>query len=491
MSIKSATSTVASPVVSTMASNVASTVTSTVTSNVASNTTSATGSPTLSNTYIQLELSKKNHLSSYFMNFMSYYIGAKSKLNYHMGPSMNNRIIVPVYPYEASELHMTPIKLIQSKIDELINVFENIDWNNMSKQYYWLIHGMRVLGFDPSKDITLTVISESPEITSYFTKTPMHIYMKTPTGDDIIVEKVEADDKSLITTIVDPHAIDYGIYVDLSVPFDEMGMLSNGLHLYEHLVTKAWENLNEKDHILMNGATNAVGISWVYSLHRTYESFKEFMNSTLKFFFNARSKSFWESDKMKNAIKLETIRTISETRNERSNVLMARSDIHAYDNKYPIDAFYYWANKPFNMLCVVTKPEERFITKEKLNGFIKRYPLNTVPRPPNRKYKNIPVEVLVSKMAQKYKLEKADILDNAKKILTGNIEKQYIYGIDCKLTVDAPKIEENNTVLHAILFYNRNLSEDILRQYCNTHLLPFSNQQYSSSIFAKFSSEFY
>ena len=425
------------------------------------------------------------------MNFISYYIGAKSKLNYHMAPSTNGKIHIPIYPYESNELQMSQIKLVEKKIEELTKLFETVDWSTMSKQYYWLIHSMKVLGFDPSKDLQLKIISEDSNIESYFAGNPKSIFINTPSDDKIDVNKIEANDGSIFTTIIDPHAVDYGIYIDLSVPFNEMGILSNGLHLYEHLVTKAWDNLNEKDHILMNGATNAVGVSWVYTIHRTYESFKMFMNATLNFFLKARYKKFWESDKMKEAIKHETVRTISETRLERSNTLMARSDIHAYDNDYPTEVFYYWSNKPFNILCVLTKPDEKFMTKELLNKLVAEYPLNKVPRPPNRKYKNIPIEVLVTKMAQKYKVEKSDTMDNAKRILTDKIEKSYIYGIDCKLTVDAPNIEENNTILHAVLFYNRSLNQDVLKQYCNTHVLPFSNQEYSSSLFAKFSSEFY
>lgn len=449
----------------------------------------------LTNTYIELFLTCKTYLNDFFMNFISYYIGAKSTINYHMLPARKGKLVIPIYPYELDESHDTPITLIKHKLNELENTISNINWNNMSKQYFWLIHSMIKLGFSPMDSIQCKIVSDSLPIKEEFSMDfPIQINVPQKDKDNIKVERIVSEDGSVFTTVMDPHVIDYGIYVDLSVPFNDMGMMSNGLHLYEHMVTKAWDNLNETDCVLINGTTSAAGTSYIYSLHRTYDSFKLFVDATMNFVYKARDKTFWESQKMKDALKVESIRTISETRIGRSHSLMARSDFHAYGNGYGIDVFHYWSNRPFNILCVVNSPSEFFITKDKLDKISKRYPINKVLRPPNRKYKQIPVEVLITKMVQKYKIEKVKPLENMKRIYSKKIEKNTLYGIDCKLSVDMvgeENVEKGNSNLHALLFYNRLIDEKTLNDYCNKYVLPFSNFDYISSITAKFSSEFY
>lgn len=444
----------------------------------------------LTDTYLELELKLKSYLSSYFMNYLSYYIGAKSKINYHMGASIKNKLFIPIYPYEIEESHMTPIDLIKRKIDELQAVLSGIKWKESAKEYYWLISSIIKEGFEFDSSLVCNVVSTSLAIKDEF-PVPIPIRLSVPIDDKVRVHRVVSDDKSIITTIVDTHVVDYGLYIDISVPFDEMGIMSNGLHLYEHLCTKAWDGLNEKDMLIMNGSTAAVGTAYIYTVHRTYESFKRYLDATVNFIGKARSKSFWTSDKMKEFIHKEVIRTISETRLERSSSLMARADPHAYEHGYNTDVFHYWSNRPFNILCVVTSPEEEFATRTKLNNISKMYPLIKVARPPNRMYRHAPIEAFITKMVAGYKTIKTSPVDNAKRVLSKRLESNTIYGVDCKIHISAQGAEDGNTCLSALLFYNRYIDENTLERYCNKNIMPYSNLDYIMPMTSAFSSEYY
>ena len=448
----------------------------------------------LNNTYIEITTKSKMYLNDFLMNFLSFYIGSKSKLNYHMMPAIKNKLIIPIYPYELSETHESPINLIEHKLDELQKTLKQISWNDMSKQFVWLINAAIKCGFKPSSDLECKIISPSLAIQEAFPK-PIPMEISQPEKTKIKVYKVQANDKSIITTILDPCVADYGIYVDLSIPFSEMGMCNNGLHLFEHLSTKAWDDLSEKDCIMVNGTTNAAGISYVYSIHRTYDSFKTYLNAAIDFLYKSRDVGFWDTDDMKKAIELETVRTISEMREGRSRTLMARSDLHAYSNMYNVDVFRYWSNRPYNVLCVVKSENELFAKKNVLDELGKKYPLQNVKRPENIKYDKIPAEVLLTKMSQNYQIKAVQISDNAKHLFYKKIERNTLYGIDCKLTVfeddSDESVEDSNNNLCTLLFYNRYVSAGDIEKYCNTNVLPFSNMEYTSSINAKFSSEFY
>ena len=447
----------------------------------------------LGNTHIELILDLKTHLSQFFMNFLSFHIGAKSKINYHMEPSSKNKIIIPIYPYELQESHITSLQLIRKKLDELQDALINIDWNKISKQYLWLIHAVKMYGFQPEKSLLCKVVSSSnPILEEYPAPFPVRITM--PTNDNIYVQKITANDGSIITTLVDPNVRDYGIFSDLSIPFSEMGIMSNGLHLYEHLAVKGWEGLDEKDCLLINGSTSATGTSYVYSVHKTYESFKTFLDATINFILKSRKRKFWDSDEMKKAIQFETVRTISETRLGRSHTLMSRSDFHAYQNGYNINVFHYWANKPFNILCVISSKEELFLTKKKLNDVTAKYPLEKVKMPKPLTFKNIPVETFITKMAQHYRLEKTSELTNIRHIYNNDINKNTLYGIDCALHIDMEDdagVSDGNNILSALLIYNKFLKEESLQHYCDTHVLPYSNLDYISGLSSNFSSEYY
>ena len=447
----------------------------------------------LANTHIELELKLRNHLSQFFMNFLSFYIGAQSKINYHMEPATKNKIIIPIYPYELQESHMTALNLIRKKIHELQDTFSSIDWNKISRQYLWLIHAMKIYGFDSENSLQCKVVSTSNSLLEEY-PAQFSIRMIMPSNDKVFVQKIQADDGSIITTIVDPNVRDYGLFSDLSVPFSEMGIVSNGLHLYEHLAVKAWSGLDEKDCLVINGSTSATGMSYIYSVHKTYESFKTFVDATINFVLKSRRKEFWESDDMKDAIKFETVRTISETRLGRSHTLMSRSDFHAYQNGYNTNVFHYWSNKPFNILCVVGNKNELFLTKKKLDEITKKYPIEKVQIPKSLTFKNIPVETLITKMAQHYRLEKVSELKNIQHIYNNNLDKNTLYGIDCALHIDVEDdagTSDGNNMLYALLLYNRHLKEESLQKYCDTHVLPYSNLDYISGLNSNFSSEYY
>lgn len=444
----------------------------------------------LASTYLEIELKNNNYLSDAFLNFLSYYIGAFSKINYHMRMAKMHKITIPIYPYEVEEYHISPIELIRQKLHLLEELFEHIDWNALPKVYLWLAHSMKMLKFSFSDDVVCKVVSESMSIIDSFPKRGIIMRMNEPSNDEVNVERrTPNNEESIITIIEDPHVSDYGLFVDLSTTFDDMGMAYNALHLYEHIMTSAWDGLNARNQIMMNGATSTIGMSWIYAVLRDGKTLSQYLDASLEFIAKSRNKEFWSSKKITDSLKIETVRTISETRTERSSSMMARSDLHAYEGAYNTDIFWYWSNRPFNILVVVDDIKHIDEVLSKMDAICSAHPLQTVPRPPNHKFKNIPVESLLTKMVQTYRIERADSFDNAKHVFNNKIENGTIYGVDCKLIVEDndEAVERNVIVLHAVLLYNRIVKVDALKKYCNARILPYTCTDYASSLSAQYS----
>ena len=444
----------------------------------------------LASTYLEIELKNNNYLSDAFLNFMSYYIGAFSKINYHMRMARMHKITIPIYPYEVEEYHTTPIELIRQKLHLLEELFEHVDWSTLPKVYFWLAHSMKMLGFSMSDDIVCKVVSESMSVIDSFPKRGITIRVNEPANDMVRVERHSpTNEESILTVIEDPHVSDYGLYIDLSTTFDDMGMMYNALHLYEHIMTSAWDGINARNQITMNGATSTIGMSWIYAVLRDSEALCQYLEASLEFIVNAREKDFWSSKKIDDSLRVETVRTISETRTERSSSMMARSDLHAYEGAYNKDIFWYWSNKPFNILVVVDDAKHISSVLSKLDSICSTHSIQTVPRPPNHKFKNIPVEALLTKMVQTYRIERADPFDNAKHVFNRKIERGVIYGVDCKLIVedDSEAAERNVIGLHAVLLYNRIVDVNVLQKYCNARVLPYTCLDYSSSLSEQYS----
>lgn len=282
------------------------------------------------------------------------------------------------------------------------------------------------------------------------------------------------DPISHITYYIDPYLQDFGLFIDLSVPFNDMGMSYNALHLYEHLMTKCWNDCDSKDVILLNGSTYPIGLSFIYTIHSSYSSLVHFLNKTIEFILKARDPKFWESSDMKNEIDLETERTISETRTERSLTSMGRSDFKAYDKKYDVNIFKYWSNLPFRIL--VTGNECPNLKLEGLVNLVHKNPLRHISRPPNVKLSSIPVDVLVSKNELGLYTKRLKTSDIIERIMGRDFSENVLFGVDAGLYSLDEDIGVYNSNLHPLLLLNSYFSDEELKEYVKTHVVSNSSK---------------
>lgn len=413
-----------------------------------------------------------NALIKKFMEIMNSNIGAKTDVNYHIEKVTNYTIRIPVHVYTNDESKLNECELIDKRVKTIRNFFENYNWNSASKVELWLVRSLYTLNFNISDSFIIETETKNHD----YKPVKDILFIKYPNIQFPTIKKTILLDESEITTLVDPYVQDFGLFLNLSITFDEMGMSYNALHLYEHLLTKPWANLSGIDILELNGSTYPTGVCFVYTIHRNMESLKQYTNATLKWLFESRNQEFW--NKISDDIKLETSRTISETRLERTLVSMGRSDFKAYNNNYDLNIFRYWANKPFNIL-LVSNVEIKDLNREHLNDIVRKYPLNKIERPPNIKFKHIPIDVLKMKQLTGYYILKQNYEEVKRLFMEQNFDTKSFYGIDCILTTDKEDLSVYNSILHPLLFLNKYYHEDELQDFVKTHVIPYSARFYN------------
>jgi hypothetical protein len=324
------------------------------------------------------------------MKIINYLLGLKTSLNYNTLPIINNSIVIPIIRYTADEVEKDTISLIQSKIEELIDYFKTFNYNFLSNERKWHFRALEIkTKTNISSIFSLNVVSDDEFINSASFWESRDIEFPPFPEDYKIKTKFETFDESCkIVQIIDPLISENGIFYDISIPFEELNFGHNLLHIYEHLQTKAWEGLEETDLIDYNGRTLPTGISLIYTTHKSMKSLKLYLNALLTFIYKQRNQDFWNSDKMKEYILLETKRTISETRKDRSLSCLGRSNVCAYSNNYKTEVFHYWANKPFNILLIASEEIEF-----NLKTFSNKNPLKKNINIENYKFNYMPLEV--------------------------------------------------------------------------------------------------
>lgn len=443
------------------------------------------GNGLLNDSFILIKYNNEIKLNNYsgellkrFMNYVNGMIGAKTSANYHIEKVINYTIKIPIYVYTNNEKNSDPVKLVIDKINNVRNFLENFDWKMVGKTQLWLVRSLHILGINISNAFTLS--TETPNL-GFNDIINDPIIMNFPKLEYPKIEREKFTDASFITYLSDPYLVDYGMFVNLTVPFDEMGMSYNGLHLYEHLMTKAWDKLNGINLIEMNGSTWPQAICYVYTIHNTIESMKEYAANSIVWHLKSREKGFWK--KHKDQLNLEIERTVSETRKERTLASMGRSDLHAYNYSYNTEIFEYWSNKPFELLIVgPTEMKSLKLNSETINGYIRKYmPRKDIKRPDNIKFKYFPVDVLKMKKMQGFQITKIDSNDIKNKMLESDFDGESVYGLDCSFSCKYEDLSIFNSVLHPLLFNNKLMSDEELNKFLQNHVLPFSSLMFGEA----------
>jgi hypothetical protein len=398
-----------------------------------------------------------------FLQIINGLIGAKTNVNYHITPVVNNRIIIPIYPYTNDEITLNVKALISKRYKTILTYLNGLDLKSFNQNGRWIIRSLMKLSksiFSEGFKIKATVSDD------IFSEDPLKFNF-----DDILNEEYKQykmKDGSKIGVLIDPYSTSYGLFIDLSIKFEEMGMGYNALHLYEHLSTKAWVS-HQSEHVIdLNGSTFPTGISFVYIILNNFNAFKEHVNASINWIKNSRKLEFWSSPKIKKFIEIETQRTISETREERVLNTIGRTDPKGFNYQYNTNIFHYWANRPFNIL--LTTPKD-------LPLRLKSFKSVPVRRPPNLTFDRMPLDVLKAKCNSKLCIQRAALKSNIKEVLEDSLTNS-LYGINCKMGfIDATSKDElriYNSILFPLLFLVRYIPPEKVKEYISSHYIPLS-----------------
>jgi hypothetical protein len=421
--------------------------------------------------------------------FLNQQIGAQTTANYKITPvTFDFKIKIPINVYTAEDTTLPILKLVEKRIHTIKTFLEDFDFNTAPPDIQFIVREL-------NKNKTSSNQTNKLNIKDNFI---MHVKVPNINYERIISLKMNFDivkqvkmrrdifsDESSILYYIDPLLLDYGVYVDLSVPFVEMGFGYNYLHLFEHLMTKAWTGIRFDDNVIYNGFTFPNGICCVYHCQNQLEDHLKISHATIEWMTKCRELNFWNLDsaeftkkhlmnknkesqnrqRILNPAELikETTRTISETSHERTFLSMGRSDPFAYTFNYDTKIFEYWSNKPFSLL-IVGKSEDIIIPKDNVARLIYNSPLNQVPIPKLITVFHIPREVLLLKSIGMYVIKKAEV-DEIKRAF---IEQDYkgFYGVDnIMLNMQNPLVSYKslNSLCHVLLFNNRIFTNRELR----------------------------
>jgi hypothetical protein len=407
------------------------------------------------------------------LSYLNGMIGAKTNINYNIIPVTRDFIMkFPIFPYSNEEKALPIKKLILSRAYTLASYLKDFRWEKCEKRVLWLVRALELSGIDLESFFTLSTVSPNSD-TEPIVK---DIKIRKPTLSYQTIEKHIFSDGSIIRYLRDPYLENYGIFQNLSINFDEMGMGYNCLHLYEHLTTKCWKNLSNTDIVEFNGSTYPVGLCFIYTIHSTESSLKKYASALIQFSVNSRDEDFW-SNIMTDDIKLETLRTISETRSEKTLASMGRSDHSAYDFNYNTKIFEYWSNKPFDIL--IATPNTEFEVKyDAIESFISQHKLRQLSRPPNVQF-SIPIydAFKFHHLSKEYtkKVDTNDIKNNA--LLC---KPQHFYGVDCVMT-SASNIGQYMSILYPLLFNWKAFEDDLESIFCDV-IIPNRCELFNRSL---------
>lgn len=293
---------------------------------------------------------KKNELEiraiRSFMSILRSYIAIKTDLCYNIPPITKVcSIIIPV-DVLSSEDAMSYRSIMVKKVAKLKSFLEHkIDYNGFLSEHKMNLSALELYHFDYERMLYIT----SPQIKNtidvklkpcLLTKTTIKTYQY---GEDCYTE------------VINPYLIESLIAIDVSVPYLEMGLGYNLLHIYEHLLCSPWVAMasTATDEIVtMNGLTTDLGNCYVYVSPKNKETYRKCLANELEWLYGLRDEDSF--GKHVPHVEKEIQRTISETKSERNYTQFARSPGNAYDLsiKNELNVFQYWANKPLRILLI-------------------------------------------------------------------------------------------------------------------------------------------
>lgn len=419
-------------------------------------------------------------LITILMREMNGALSANSPINYHYRRVTDLTIEIPIYIYANDEKTTDPEQLIRRKFNIVEQFFKRYDWNNVSTALLWTIRSLNIIGLDILASFTIST-RVNDQLFQNIIDQPL--IMKYPKLTMPIIHRERLADDSTITYISDPYMKDYGQYLNLTKSYNDMGMAYNVLHLYEHVMTCGWDEIETDPNIIvLNGRTYPHGLCYVYTVHKTDEAMKKYAAASLSWFIRSREHGFWNDEKHRKQLMQETTRTISETRTLRSMVNFGRSDPTAYDYAYNTAIFEFWSNQPFDLLIAGPGTlDELRLRHENINSEIEKRMPRKVERPKNPTFGTIPLEPLKMKSVMKMHIIRLPKNLVKRFMMKYDSKVSVAFGVDCAFKCRNESSADMNTVLLPLLLMNRLLSDDELKEWTKRNIIPFSTRMLQSS----------
>lgn len=392
---------------------------------------------------------------NYLIKFVNQRCGAETNINYRIFPvdaESKNKYGKNIYkftikfPIQQHKIESNEDLVIKT-IDTISNYIKNRNWELDNKHYLWLWRTLYQLKYKPTSYI---------KYEDYKQKIEWGISDEIINKYSIKVRQTKLNDGTTLKEIVDPLVNDFGLYINLSVPFSDMDYGYNYLHYYEHIMTYAWKNLSQHNLLELNGGTTCNAICYVYNIHSDKKSMEEYLKKYIEFHLDSRKESFWNSD-IVSGLKMELERTTSETLLEKSLTQMAKTDPYS-QHEYNTKIFHHYSNKPFEI--IVYSPQETNAKKICKVLFDKREIETTKTTPSKIKFNYYPIHVLRDKRDRNYLILKSNPNENL----------NTVYGVDNYIKADSSVSELNTTLLKLILKSGQDLKTCLISEPT-----PYSN----------------
>lgn len=361
-----------------------------------------------------------------FMMILKQMIQARTNLCYAGSfDEKDASIIIPVDVLDNKDVK-TFRELLKKKITSLKTYLEkDIDWDGFNDNFKAVISALALYKFDYSRMLY---------VHSSAFKNKIDINLKEPKlkKTRILYHKFGND---AITEVYNPYITTALMDLDLSAPYNEMGIVYNALHVYEHIMcipfAQADEAKNEKNQRFKysNGFTSSIGLCHVFAFCDNEETYTKYLKAELKWYFESRNDSFWNDNKK--AIDMQITRTISETKDEPTFISFARSPGCAYSFEYNFELFKYWSNRPLN--CLLVHPFASFDITKYVASLSKRLPLKHLkaPQAPKLSYFPFSAVMVTDKVhATTEKLTDKQMTDKLTAYFTKREIPDGIYGVD-------------------------------------------------------------
>jgi hypothetical protein len=220
--------------------------------------------------------------------------------------------------------------MILSKSHTIKSFLEHHDWSKtqteLKRIIRFLFNGIKLKLFSFTSEIVLHGDELVHEPIEYNFKKVANENKLVITSTRNVSDEVDISTKNH-KQFIDPLLEDYTIILDASKADKELVEITNYgynyLHLFEHLKTNVWKNLDKTHLKMINGITSVDGTCLVYAVLSNEEAFKSYYEALLK----------TPIDELLKTFDLEVDRTISETIIDKSFALFGRTNIDGYKKR--------------------------------------------------------------------------------------------------------------------------------------------------------------